>query len=207
MPNPFFNRQKATSTNVPDRQQVTPVAETYAGNNHPYRGIEDHGVPDTVDPHDPHMEFDNEASHLIVYDETVPEPEPIPVRVVNQAGGRRIGFRTFRTVVPIDGTPIQILGRNDKRRNLTILNNGDRSVAIAPKPGDLVTKPSGTAPAGNPGGGGNGYVIYAGNTITFAMQTTEEIWACKSADTNAAALAVEELVIYYEYEIEVSDIL
>lgn len=204
MPNPFFNRQKATSTNVPDRQRITPVPESYAGDNHPYRGTENHGVPDTENPHDPSVEFDNEATHLIVYDEEVPEPEPIPVKVMNQAGGRRVGFRTFRTVVPIDGTPIQVLGRNDKRRNLTILNNGDRSVAIAPTPADLISRPSGVA-AANTGNGGNGFVIYAGNTLTFTMQTTEAIWACKSADTNAAALAVEELVIYYEYEIEVDD--
>lgn len=47
MPNPAINPlQPVTSKATPDRQQVVPVPEAYVGHNHPYRGTEDHGVPD-----------------------------------------------------------------------------------------------------------------------------------------------------------------
>lgn len=107
-----------------------PVPEHVAGTVFPYRGQELHGVPMTGTPDLSDQVPDVDA---VLVEELPPEPDPIPVHIV-QTGGRELRrWRALHTYASDDST--QAVGRNEARittrlRNLSA-TAGDR-VWIAP---------------------------------------------------------------------------
>lgn len=128
MPNPFM---RLGSTNVsdeemaPDRPRPTaPILETYEGSNHPYRGIESHGVADTGKPSDPQTEW-NDGTRKVVYDDNKNEPDPVPVKIVEQGGREIKSWRIITDKVPANNGIRRVVGANPRRTGLRIKNNNN----------------------------------------------------------------------------------
>lgn len=177
MPNPFFNKQKNTSTEVPNTpQRIDPLPESYAGDNLPYRGLVNHGVKETDKPVGPVEHFDRGAATLPVYHDYVPEPEPIPVRVVGE-GGSMIASRIAQVPIPSDGTVTQILPRM-KNRKTAIVQNGSGGIVT------LLTDRNGQT--------WMGYSLAANAQFTVNAQT--ELYASSTAGST--------VTVYVEYYVE-----
>lgn len=131
MPNPFMRGRVVTSKPVNRPEPITPVPEDYAGDNLPYRGINDHGV--SVDEHwrspSQDMGVRPDGRLVDVYEPEEHHQEPIPVYLVNRSSRER---RAFRPVVAYAGGTTfgqarQILGQDETRTKATIFN---KSVGI-----------------------------------------------------------------------------
>lgn len=126
MPNPLMSGRVVTSkTNVDRPVAIEPVEEHYAGDNNPYRGIENHGVA-SVNPWretDEDMP-DHDGRLVTVYETDDDTPDPIPVVVVNESSRER---RAFRTVVSYaggtdNGRARMLIGQDVSRSQATIRN-------------------------------------------------------------------------------------
>lgn len=148
MPNPFsdprygmrgFSASRAAATNRPE--PITPVVESYAGVNETWRGIEDHGVKPEYDPADPETNTVDINGRPVVFDyEQAPLiQEPVPVRIVQEAGRE---FRTFWTDRVTLSTGISsLLGRDDRRVKALIINtDAAKTVWVASSTADLVQR-------------------------------------------------------------------
>lgn len=102
----------------------TPRTETVHGQNLPYRGIVDHGVPGSEpDPDDEAHHFDN--ARPVVYDESLAEKAPDPIPVVVVRGKQKREVRAFGVAqIPLaqGGAPYQLVGRDIRRTNVIIRN-------------------------------------------------------------------------------------
>lgn len=124
MPNPIIGRI-VTSKRTPERPEpITPVPERYAGDNLPYRGIEQHGVSVDENWRDPadDMAVGPDGRLVDVYEHDAPEPDPIPVYIVNESSRER---RSFRNVSGYAGgtnygNARMILGQDSSRVQATI---------------------------------------------------------------------------------------
>lgn len=137
MPNPLVRLgPPVQSKNKVDRPRPTmPVMDDPAGDNHPYRGTESHGVADTVRPHDPDT-YGVDGDHpdgIPVALEVQPEkePAPVPVRVVEEYRRERHYFSSdrirldFTTANNPANRAVQLVGRDDNRVALHIINYDD----------------------------------------------------------------------------------
>lgn len=137
MPNPLMRAGRTNTSHgntavYPDSitehpEPATPIAETYAGDNNPYRGTEQHGVEDNNEPH-PTPGYTT-RNVPVRTDPPPPNYDPIPVRIVEE-GGREI--RSMRTVVmfaPNSGNAALILGR-DENRTFARFKNPDEAQVI-----------------------------------------------------------------------------
>jgi hypothetical protein len=183
-------RQREGQQTPPERPKALPPAlEKVKGKWLPYRGSNDHGVkiPDNQDPeaYYENSEAEHETGDGVYVPEHV-EHDPVPVRIVQGTSAKeQLNWRAVR--VPVTDVGSRILGRHDKRRNVTITNQ----------------KTGGTYPYGNavyvgPDSGISpytGYQLLGGDSIT--LRTTEDIWAiCDSGNT-------AELSIAFEYGVEI----
>ena len=94
----------------------------------PYRGMEDHGVDPTKAT--PIEDLDGQWDEL--YDEVQdePEPDPVAVRIVNNASEE---YRAFKTIV-VYATPnpqTAVIGRDAERTRVTINYTGSNIVYLA----------------------------------------------------------------------------
>lgn len=189
MPNPFMRSvQQNTSDEsmTADRPHPTaPILETYEGSNHPYRGIESHGVEDTGHPSDPQMEWDD-GTRKIVYAEPPKEIEPVPVRIVSEGQEELRRFRAYPVYAGVN--PRRIINRNENRTSVKIFNTGgtqaDATWWIGV--GDSMVQNS------------TAYPLAPRTSID--LDTQDEVWACWAADFTAAvpdpvALNVRLLVV------------
>lgn len=121
MPNPLLKLGNGANRGhkPPDRPEpIDPIPEHYVGSNHPYRGIEDHGVADTVKPD----EFDGyDGTRDAYYELQEPPKDVVPVRIVNESARERKIIRARSTV--LSDQPVQILGRNPQRRKAILKAN------------------------------------------------------------------------------------
>lgn len=139
MPSPFLGGRIVTSkTNVDRPVAIEPVPEHYAGDNNPYRGIENHGVASDSPWRETDEDMPDHDGRLVtVFDQDNEEPDPIPVRIVNRSSVER---RAFRVIISYaggmnTGRAIQILGQDDSRTAATIINrNAVGTVFIADAP-------------------------------------------------------------------------
>src|SRR5258706_16098733 len=99
MPNPFMRVGAAKSSKEPPDYErptgaVDPVPEGVSGAVFAYRGQETHGVPTTLSAHggDPD-EYADAARYDVHYVAPEDEVEPIPVRIVLDAGRELRRFR------------------------------------------------------------------------------------------------------------------
>lgn len=175
MPNPFMRTvQQNTSDEAmtPDRPHPTaPVLETYDGSNHPYRGIESHGIEDTGRPTNPQMEW-ADGTRKVVYDEDKPAPDPVPVRIVTEGGEE---LRKFRASSVYAGVyPRRIIGRNRDRTSVKIYNSGGTQAD----------------PTWWIGVGDNMVSNFTAYPIpprsSLDLDTQDEVWACWAQDFTAA---------------------
>lgn len=165
MPNPFSRSQLVTSkTNVERPKPITPVLERVQGENHPYRGLEDHGVDNVYDPTDPvtnTVDIDGRPVKI----EYVPEekiPEPVPVRIVQESSREYRQFWTDRITLS-DGRS-SILGRDNNRITARVVNtDAAKTVWIASNNADLALR-------GYPLGPGKELPI-SGEMPVYAMAT------------------------------------
>lgn len=98
---------------------LKPEMEHYAGENIPYRGVEDHGVTAHTKPHD--VPDFTEESPGVVYLKPVDEMDPIPVRVVTAGSQEWKRWRVDSYDIPM-GTAVQVAGRNERRYRISIRN-------------------------------------------------------------------------------------
>lgn len=128
MPNPFMHLgQQNTSDEsmTPDRPHPTdPILETYDGSNHPYRGIETHGVEDTFPPTDVMTEWSG-GTRPVEYEHEKDEPTPVPVRIVEQGGREIKSWRVLTDKVPANFGVRRIVGANPHRTSLRLKNNNN----------------------------------------------------------------------------------
>lgn len=137
MPNPLMRLQRKTSTVDVDRPMaIEPVPERVAGHVFPYRGMETHGVDPNNNWRDPE-EYDGYERGIEVDSEPLPqEPDPIPVRVV-QDGAREIrrttNFRAFATGSIKGGGASQVVSarfQSHTRRSAKVKNMDSTTVYI-----------------------------------------------------------------------------
>lgn len=127
MPNPFARlHPQNLSKNPPRDRVIDPVPEKYEGYNNPYRGTEMHGVEPTEDPR---ATPDHSSGRDVVYDEPLPEPEPIPV-VVRTTGGRE--FRRSRIFQGKANArnPSRVVGKDESRIKVKLKNLGASVVYV-----------------------------------------------------------------------------
>lgn len=134
MPNPFMRlgqRNTSDEAMAPDRpQHLNPVLESFRGSNHPYRGIEIHGVEDTEQPHDPVPERPD-GTRTVLYDEPAKEIDPVPVKIVTE--GRKELRRAQFSTYSVGNTPTRIIGRRS-RESVNIKNDGPFDVVLTAEP-------------------------------------------------------------------------
>lgn len=121
MPNPLLGAQRNTSKRIPftrageytGPEAVAPVQEHESGvSDHvfAYRGTETHGVEPTADST---MLAGGDDTVTAFVEKATPEPDPIPVRVVNESLNELKTFRTYQTLA--NSQPQRILGRDKER--------------------------------------------------------------------------------------------
>lgn len=142
MPNPLLRMTARSKTNTDRPVAIAPVPEEYEGHNNPYRGTEEHGVTPNTQPHDPDVygvDPDNpNQGHLVKIEMSDKEPDPIPVRVVQEYkrelrrfGSDRISL-DFTTVNNPAGRPIELLGRSDSRSSVKLINlDGTNTILVS----------------------------------------------------------------------------
>jgi hypothetical protein len=111
----------------PQHQRYEPRAEDHAGDNNPYRGTENHGVAQTVDP----VSVPGyDGTIPVEYDEEKAEPDPVPVRIVEGRTAREI--KEWRvdlfTLNRVDAQ--RIANRMDNRTSLKIVNAGPNTAFV-----------------------------------------------------------------------------
>lgn len=110
-------------------QPLEPLPEAYKGVNNPYRGIEQHGVEASTRPQPVPGYGDTVA---VEYEEPEPLQAPVPVIVVNESAKEERDWGTMP--FPIGATSQQIIGRDERRTSLKIVNNGPNTVYLHPDP-------------------------------------------------------------------------
>lgn len=120
MPNPLLRKQANTSERPPANRTVEPDVPARIL---PYRGIETHGVPINAIPDVDPDEADYGTTVGVPIEPVDPEPDPVPVRVVNTSGRESRRFLTLvgyarGTDNGVSGR--EILPRDDNRTRATI---------------------------------------------------------------------------------------
>lgn len=156
-------------------EPITPLPEHYKGDNHPYRGIEDHGVPSTVEdaPVDsPALNYEDETA--FDYPAETHTQEPVPVYVVNDSPIEE------KDLVPgqftIGSTPVRIMVQ-DRRRMRVHLMSRLKNVYI----GNTESVSSNTG------------ALIDFNVLTYQQfVTTNHLWAVCAAGDTATLYAMAE---------------
>jgi hypothetical protein len=111
---------------------IAPVEEAFVGEdaNNPYRGMEQHGVAPTGHWQDiPIDKGDNEVE----YDIPESEPDPIPVKIVQEGKDEFKDWNVRRDFAP-PGIAARIIQRNPARTKATLKNLGTAIIYIGPEP-------------------------------------------------------------------------
>lgn len=177
MPNPFIRLNAPVTSKEPqDRPEpIPPTPEQYAGENNPYRGIQDHGVPATNIPNPPGTMADTKAGVNYLPPERV--MDPVPVEIVNQFGKEFRRHRVHRASVNNE-RGLQFIGRNDARTSILIRNvDAANSVWLYHAPIDPVNGPN------------VGFELAFGQDITYYSQ--DEIYAVGDQATFVTLVAIE----------------
>lgn len=170
-------RQLMGMMKSPDRPEaLTPVPEEYEGTNFPYRGTGNHGVEPTpgVDPeaYYDRSSFDMNPDKF----ESLPpekEPDPVPVRIVNENARERFNFRTGTITLLPNANPVELFARNDNRSLIRLRVPGTSTGSF------LVSHDRGMAP-------GMSYTLSPGNEIEF--RTTEPVYVVQATASQAPTI-------------------
>lgn len=174
MPSPFLRAQQAISKKVNRPEPITPVAESYAGDNVPYRGVNDHGVTVADDWRDPHddMSVRPDGRLVDVYEHDQPEPEPIPVYLVTDDAREDPVFRTQRFTLLAGSVPMRVLGKDNRRTRVRITNfkAGIRLLVCSSQSDILI----------------NGYPLIGTDSLEITRAAGDEIWIAPDLGTDVA---------------------
>lgn len=188
MPNPLLGmvpkrrdpRNRYQDTSAP--QPITPVLEGYAGSNHPYRGLEQHGVQDTVEPNDPEtygFDVDDPNAdggvHFVPVQEDPKEPEPIPVKVIQEFKRELRTFATDR--LTISGSDVkEIIGRDTDRSSFKLRNlTADKTLVVCHSREDMSIR---------------GFYLYAGTEISLTTEEPVYVQALSALDADAVLIGI-----------------
>jgi hypothetical protein len=175
MPN-RYSQQPGQATAPDERQPYTPVPDDYEGDNNPYRGLQNHGVEPSGKPYEvPGFE----DATPVVFEITEPEPEPVPVRIVNSETGSRQMRKWAVSALPItEGQPHQLAGRDLRRTSLILHNSGPDTVYVTPD---------------------NNAATYIAMPIgvddTFRLETQDDVWAIVEAGSEATVIVSTEYTV------------
>lgn len=163
-------------------EKIEPVEEHYSGNNAPYRGTQNHGVPLPKYSYDTYVEendFDDEEAKNIAYLSEMKAAPPMPVSIINSIDRDQYEIRRFRTYrMYVKNIPVQIAGKNPNRIKIVIQNaNAGDTVWI----GDSLSVGTST---GFPLGG-----------TKLEMVTTEEVFAFRNSDVAMYYDIIEEYAV------------
>ena len=170
-------RQLTGMQTPPDRPNaIVPVPEDYEGTNFPYRGVGNHGVEPTPGV-DPEAYYDR-TSYDMNPDkfESIPaekEPDPVPVRIVNENARERYNFRTGTMQLLPNADPVELFARNDNRSLVRLRVPGTSSGSF------LVSHNRSMA-------AGMSYTLSPGNEIEF--RTTEPIYVVQVTASQAPTI-------------------
>jgi hypothetical protein len=139
MPNPLLRVTGRSKTNVDRPVALPPVLEHVEGQNFPYRGMYDHGVEPTEKPHDPSMygvDPDHVDGHIVGLEAPEKEPEPIPVRLVQEFKQELRRFGSGRMTVDFTSLnnaanrAVELIGRSETRTSVKILNMDPTNILL-----------------------------------------------------------------------------
>lgn len=112
MPNPLMRLGTPKQSTEPPVHSIDPIIEHVEGQNNPYRGLEQHGVPAHYTPTDPLVDRDTRSAFFEV---PPTEPDPVRVVIVNDEDVTK-ELRTLRAIkYSVGNTAVQVLSRNDRR--------------------------------------------------------------------------------------------
>ena len=171
-------------------EAIAPVPENYVGDNIPYRGVVNHGVP-VDEPFIETDELEEEENPPTEYVPPVDEQDPVPVKIVQETSRERVYWRANGYTI---GTiPICVLSRNDRRKRAEIRNvigiaGGATTLHVAHSQ-DKVGWTFGNPEFDNiiVGSGGQPIVLYS----------TEAVWVSSDSDSEPTRISVIE-----EYAVE-----
>lgn len=181
MPSPFLRARLATSKPVDRPTPIAPVPEEYAGDNLPYRGINNHGVDGSEDWRETSEDapLRSDGRLIDVYEHDQPEPEPIPVYLVNRSSRERRAFRTITGYAGGTdyGRARQLFGQDETRTRITIkVPTGGQTIWLSDDAGNA--------------NAASGYPVAAGET--YVTESQEPIYATVAqAGDQLVCLAVE----------------
>lgn len=178
MRNPLFNTEARPDK---DLQALAPVPERYAGQNNPYRGIEQHGVESPLDPMDTPGYGDTVAVEL---DPAQPRQEPVPVYITNRDARERRDWSVQKWPLnaALSTRAVQIAGVDERRISLLIRNDGPDAIF-------LNKNPEGATPA-------FGWELPSGEREEIDAQT--EVWANVDITDGDDTANVYTLSVYAE---------
>lgn len=157
---------------------IPPSPATGAGQYNPYRGLDVHGVASPDQWQD--VQAPDTATAKVPTHEEPPEPEPIPVYVVNESGKERKDIRIHWE--PVDNVrPVRILSQDDRRIGAKIKLNEGAGVRVWIGNSESVTS-------------WNGYPLDGG--VEFSTVTQSDLWAVADTPPDPRKLIVlEEIAI------------
>lgn len=176
-------RQRNGQATPRDREpeRVQPVPEEYEGVNFPYRGTEQHGVPVPPNAKYDTREFEYEQPDTKVgYLPEDKEPDPIPVRIVQESARERLEWRCIQGSV--GDAPVPIVDRLEARRSLAVKVMPDSPNGVYVGPTQDV-KPY------------TGFYVAPGEKVE--LRSTERVWAI-----SAVAGTVATYCVMYEFGVE-----
>lgn len=164
-------------------EPLQPVPDRFFQKVYPYRGVENHGVDDGVQPWIPAEASEDTWQGEETYDPEIIPIKPIPVEIVNQSANER---RAFRTVVHhiVKNRGVIIAGHNERinrvhLRNLALVADTTQIVWI----GDSAAIVPGLS----------GYPLRPGESLT--IEAEEAIYAILD---DAAVVGYQTLAVLIE---------
>lgn len=169
---------QSPSENSGPTEPRAPVPETVRGDVNPYRGLDPHGVAPSEQWSDVPA-FD--GTRLVEYPPEKEEPDPIPVRIVQEGPKELRTFRVRAFPLPTNGLVSQVLGAHEWRSTVKIKNTGTVTAYIldSPSGGSSI----GSAPM-------NGYPLAQNESVDLTAQTA--VYACNDGSTTVPILVIIE---------------
>lgn len=133
MANPLVRPKSLTTKETnPQEMQQTPIPDSYKPDYlMPGRGAVNHGVEiPRYSGYEPTVSYDDsmELEAVEAYEKPL---EPIPVRLVDNAGREMRRFRTSKFNLDVGGIAKRVLGRDSNRSKVTFYNSGSTPVILS----------------------------------------------------------------------------
>lgn len=173
---PMWVNQEHTDKPLERTLRAEPQEYAEEGVNFPYRGVEEHGVPFKGTIPDELEGSPDKNPDLVLpphLAEPMPEPEAVPVRVVNDYRVCRLPWMADQFNLTANEKPLMIVGRQDNREYVVVRNHdATNPIFIGPDPNVKTT---------------TGFIVPAGSA-THRIKTTEALYAVSGFDVTISAV-------------------